>query len=80
MVEEKERKSVIGAGFRVGHLIVAGATYEGTSVTFLESRRKKPSKSNTSRYTGVYQNKRIMGGPADYLQGKDVLSGIACED
>ncbi|MBP3292700.1 MAG: hypothetical protein J6N32_03010, partial [Clostridia bacterium] len=78
MVEEKERKSVIGAGFRVGHLIVAGATYEGTSVTFLESRRKKPSKSNTSRYTGVYQNKRIMGGP-DHLQGKDVLSGIAYE-
>jgi len=31
---------------------------EGTSVTLLESRKKKPSRSNTSGYTGVYQNKR----------------------
>lgn len=31
---------------------------EGTSVTLLEARKKNTSKSNTSGYTGVYQNKR----------------------
>lgn len=80
MVEEKERKSVIGAGFRVGHLIVAGATYEGTSVTFLESRRKKPSKSNTSRYTGVYQNKRSGLWVAQITFKGKTYYGIVCED
>jgi len=31
---------------------------EGTSVTLLEFPKKKPSRSNMSGYTGVYQNKR----------------------
>lgn len=32
--------------------------YDGTSVTILESRRKKRISSNTSGYTGVYRQKR----------------------
>lgn len=31
--------------------------YDGTSVTMLEASKKKKMKSNTSGYTGVYQNK-----------------------
>ncbi len=50
--------------------------YEGTSVTVLESLSRKPSKANTSGYTGVYQDKRTGKWNAQIrLKGKAYYLG-----
>ncbi len=50
--------------------------FEGTSIAVLESQRKKPSKANTSGYTGVYLDKRTGRWVAQIrLKGKAYYLG-----